>query len=203
MGIETADTHSFRVLTVGHSDHSLHHFLELLKLHLVEVIVDTRSYPYSKFAPQYNQESLRQSLRNAGFQYVDLGRELGGRPEGDEYYDSEGHVLYGKVADSNGFKAGIARLEEGIRKYRVALMCAEENPTSCHRRLLIGRVLLRHGTIIEHIRGAGCLQSETELSQKFNASQPQMNLFKEPVSSEWKSIPSVLRRKRASSFSAS
>lgn len=193
---------NLRVLTVGHSDHALAHFLYLLRLYSVEVIADTRSYPYSNFASQYDQKPLRRALRDVDIQYVYLGRELGGRPEGDQYYDSEGHVLYGKVADSDDFKAGIARLEEGIRKYRVALLCAEENPTGCHRRLLIGRVLLRHEIIIEHIRGDGCLQSETELSQQLNASQPQMNFFMEAEASEWKSIPSVLRKRRQSSSSA-
>jgi uncharacterized protein (DUF488 family) len=107
MGIEKPDRDDLRILTVGHSDHALEHFLSLLRLHSVDVVADTRSYPYSSFAPQYDQEPLRQALLNAGIQYVHLGRELGGRPEGDQYYDSEGHVLYGRVADSHQFKTGI------------------------------------------------------------------------------------------------
>jgi uncharacterized protein (DUF488 family) len=202
MQIQKPQRGNLRILTIGHSDHPLEHFLGLLKLHSVEVIADTRSYPYSNFAPQYDQEPLRGALVNAGFQYVHLGLELGGRPEGDQYYDSEGHVLYGKVAGSDQFKAGIVRLEQGIRKYNVALLCAEENPAHCHRRLLIGRVLLKDGIEIEHIRGDGRLQSETELSQQLNSTAPQMNLFKETEGSEWKSIPSVLRRRRQSSSSA-
>jgi uncharacterized protein (DUF488 family) len=202
MGIEKPRRDKLRILTVGHSDHPLEHFLSLLKLHSVDVIADTRSYPYSNFAPQYDQELLREALLNARFQYVHLGRELGGRPKGNQYYDLDGHVLYGKVADSDEFKTGIARLEQGIRKYHVALLCAEENPANCHRRLLIGRVLLRGGIAIEHIRGDGRLQSETELSQLLSASRPQMDLFKETEASEWKSIPSVLRKRRQSSSSA-
>jgi len=202
MEIENGHRDNLRILTVGHSDHTLEHFLNLLRLYSVEVIADTRSYPYSNFAPQYDQKPLRKALRDARVRYVHLGRELGGRPKGHQYYDLGGHVLYGKVADSGDFKAGIARLEKGIRKYRVALLCAEEDPTMCHRRLLIGRVLLRHGVEIEHIRGDGCLQSESELSQQLNGSQPQMNLFTEAEASEWKSIPSVLRKRRQSSSSA-
>jgi uncharacterized protein (DUF488 family) len=193
---------NLRVLTIGHSDHLLDHFLSLLRRYLVEVIADTRSYPYSNFAPQYDQEALRAALQTAGFQYVHLGRELGGRPEGDQFYDSEGHVLYGKVADSDFFRTGVSRLEQGVRKYNVALLCAEENPATCHRRLLIGRVLLRNGVEINHIRGDGRLQSELELSQQLDSLNPQMDLFKETEASEWKSIPSVLRRRRQSSSSA-
>jgi uncharacterized protein (DUF488 family) len=202
--METRDPqkNNLQILTIGHSDHPLQHFLGLLKCYSVDVIVDTRSYPYSNFAPQYDQRPLRAALQSAGFRYVHLGRELGGRPEGDEYYDPEGHVLYGKVANSDSFKAGVMRLEQGICKYNVVLLCSEENPMNCHRRLLIARVLLRDGIEIEHIRGDGRLQSETELSQQMDSNHPQMDLFRETEASEWKSIPSVLRKKRQSSSSA-
>jgi uncharacterized protein (DUF488 family) len=190
-----------RILTIGHSDHPLDHFLGLLRLYLVDVVADTRSYPYSNFAPQYDQEPLRKALKRARIKYVHLGRELGGRPESDQYYDSDGHVLYGRVAISDFFKAGLSRLEKGIKKYNVALLCSEENPATCHRRLLIGRVLLRDGIAIDHIRGDGRLQSEQELSQQMNPNNPQMDLFKETEASEWKSIPSVLRKRRQNSSS--
>lgn len=191
-----------RILTVGHSNHSLEHFLSLLKLHSVDVLVDTRSHPYSNFAPQYDQKELRKALSNAGFKYVNLGKELGGRPKGNQFYDSGGHVLYGKVAGTEQFKVGIARLERGVRKYNIALLCAEENPANCHRRLLVGHVLLKDGIEIEHIRGDGHLQSECELSQQLKSNRPQMNLFKETEVSEWKSIPSALRKRRQNSSSA-
>jgi uncharacterized protein (DUF488 family) len=194
---------NLRILTIGHSDHPLDHFLSLLKLHSADVVVDTRSYPYSNFAPQYDRQALRKALVEIGLRYVYMGRELGGRPQGDQYYDPEGHVLYGKVADSELFRAGLSRLEVGIRKHNVALLCAEENPTGCHRRLLIARVLLGDGIEVDHIRGDGRLQPESELSREVSASAPQMNLFRETEASEWKSIPSVLRKKRQSSSSAS
>lgn len=191
-----------RVLTIGHSDHPLAYFLQLLKLHSVEVVADTRSYPYSNFAPQYDQQGLKEALAKAGFQYVYLGRELGGRPQGDQYYDPQGHVLYAKVAASELFQEGIARLEQGLRAYKVALLCAEENPTNCHRRLLIARVLADHGIEAHHIRGDARLQSERELSDQLTAADPQMDLFQNIEVPEWKSIPSVSRKNRQNSSSA-
>ncbi len=190
-----------RILTVGHSDHPLEHFLHLLKLHSVEVVADTRSYPYSNFAPQYDQQPLKDGLAKSGFQYVYLGRELGGRPEGDQYYDPEGHVLYGKVAASESFRQGLERLEQGLRSYKVALLCAEENPANCHRRLLVVRVLSEHGIEADHIRGDGRLQSERELSEQLSSANPQMDLFKNTEVPEWKSIPSVSRKNRPNSSS--
>jgi uncharacterized protein (DUF488 family) len=95
-----------------------------------------------------------------------LGKELGGRPESSEFYDAEGFVLYSRIAESPLFLEGIERLITGITTYRVALMCGEENPANCHRRLLVGRVLAKRGVSVRHIRGDGTVQDEDELAQE-------------------------------------
>jgi uncharacterized protein (DUF488 family) len=188
-----------RLLTIGHSNHSMEHLLELLRLHSVQVVADVRSSPYSKYTTQFDREPLAEALRAAGFQYVYLGSELGGRPRGDQYYDAAGHVLYDKVVESPGFHEGVVRLEGGLRQYVVAALCAEENPAGCHRRLLVGRVLGERGVAVDHIRGDGRLQTEAELA----AADPQSNqlsLFDE-IEAPWKSVPSVSPKKRQSSSS--
>jgi uncharacterized protein (DUF488 family) len=185
-----------RILTIGHSNHSLEHFLSLLRCHSVQVIADVRSHPYSTYASVFDQEALTKSLGAAGFQYVYLGNELGGRPHGNAYYDTDGRVLYGKVAESSAFQAGLARLENGLRQSVVAALCAEEDPAGCHRRLLVGRVLTRRGVLVEHIRGDGRLQTEEQLEAA------QLSLFDGMETSAWKSIPSVSLKRRQSSSSA-
>ena len=188
-----------RLLTIGHSNHSMDRLLELLALHSVQVVADVRSSPYSKYTTQFDRESLVEALRAAGFQYVYLGGELGGRPRGDTYYDAAGHVLYDRVVESPGFQEGVARLESGLRQYVVAALCAEEDPAGCHRRLLVGRVLGERGIAVDHIRGDGRLQTEAELA----AGEPhsnQLSLFDE-IEAPWKSVPSVSPKKRQSSSS--
>lgn len=135
------------------------------------------------------------SLRTAGLQYVYLGNELGGRPRSNAYYDNDGRVLYGKVAESSAFQAGLARLENGLHQSLVAILCAEEDPASCHRRLLVSRVLATRGVTVEHIRGDGRLQAEEELQVA------QLGLF-DGMETTWKSIPSVSLKKRQNSSSA-
>lgn len=190
-----------RVLTNGHSNHSFEYFLELLKVSSVQVVADTRSYPYSDYANQFDREPLKQSLKQVGLRYVDLGPELGGRPKGDEFYDSKGHVFYDRVAATPKFPHGLTRLEKGIRKYKVAILCSEENPAACHRKLLVGRVLAERGFVVEHIRGDGRVQTDSELSAS-TSSHLQPDLFPEAKVEAWKSIPSVLRKRRQSSSSA-
>jgi len=180
--------------TVGHSNHSIDAWLALLGQHTIEVVVDTRSAPYSKFAPQYDQALLKKSVEAAGMRYLFLGAELGGRPANRDYYDAAGRVLYGRLRADARFEAGMARLETGIDRYRVALMCGEEDPAHCHRRLLIGRVLAERGHTMLHIRGDGSVETDAEVAEK--AGKPlvdaQPALFAELDEDQWRSTASVL-----------
>ena len=81
------------LLTIGHSNHPIETFLALLANHRVEAVVDTRSHPRSQYSPHYNQETLRHTLQEKGIQYLYMGKELGGRPAGGEFYDTDGRVF--------------------------------------------------------------------------------------------------------------
>jgi uncharacterized protein (DUF488 family) len=161
-----------------------------LEGHRVEVLVDTRSRPYSTHAPHFNIEDLKITLSGCGIGYLFLGLELGGRPAGEEFYDTQGRVDYRRVERSRAFLDGIHRLEREILDRRVALLCSEEDPTGCHRRLLVGRVLSERGVVVRHIRGDGDVQTEGE------AVSYQPTLFPEVEVSVRKSIRSVSRRRR-------
>ena len=67
--------------------------------------------------------------------------------------------MYSRVAESPLFLKGIEHLEEVGKASRVAIMCSEEDPTACHRHLLIGRVLAQQGINLLHIRGDGHIQT--------------------------------------------
>jgi uncharacterized protein (DUF488 family) len=189
------------MLTVGHSNHSIERLLDLLKSRGVEVVADVRSQPYSKYSPQFDSQDLASSLAASGIKYVFLGKELGGRPADRSFYDRDGRVLYSLVAKSPVFQSGVEKLLAESRRRRVAMLCAEENPSMCHRRLLVTRVLRERGVEVEHIRGDGSLQSEAELLAEEAGSQ--MILFEDAQVREWRSIPSVLPKKLRSSSSVS
>jgi len=185
------------VFTVGHSNVALETFLALLKQHAIEVLVDVRSEPYSKYVPHFNGASLKEAVTNAGIKYLYIGRELGGRPREPEFYDPDGYVRYDLLAVSPQFKQGIERLQRGVKSYRVAVMCNEENPAECHRRLLVGRVLAEKGIQVLHIRGDGRLQSEDDLLAEERKRAPdelqQELAFVVREKPEWKSTRSVSR----------
>jgi uncharacterized protein (DUF488 family) len=169
--------------------------MDLLRGQRIDVLVDIRSQPYSRYAPQFNSAALKEALVLRGVRYLVMGRELGGRPDGAEFYDAQGHVVYSQVEQAPFFLEGIARLETGMQKYRVALMCSEEDPAHCHRHLLVARVLVARGVPVQHIRGDGRLQTETDLAAaQARAALPegQMPLFDLEETTVWKSTRSVL-----------
>jgi uncharacterized protein (DUF488 family) len=180
--------------TVGHSNQSLEGFHQLLVAQRIQVLVDVRSYPYSRFAPHFNREDLALSLRARGIHYGYFGEELGGRPAKDEQYDEEGHALYGPMAQEPQFREAIDRLLSGAHEHRIALMCSEADPRSCHRRLLVGKVLTERGAEIRHILRDGSVQVEHEVSI---CQHGQGALFgtEEAV---WRSTQSVSHRRRLS-----
>jgi uncharacterized protein (DUF488 family) len=183
------------IFTIGHSIHSLEKLISLLSANRVEVLVDIRSEPYSRKVPHFNKDNLEKEIKKSGLKYLFLGKELGGRPTKRQFYDREGFVLYSKIADSPDFMCGLERVLNGIEKFRVALMCSEENPANCHRRLLVGRVLASGGVEVFHIRADGSIQSEEQIQSdqyKRNGDMNQQSLFVSEEPSEWKSTQSVL-----------
>lgn len=193
------------IFSIGHSNQSVEAFLSLLQQHQIQVLVDVRSSPYSRYVPHFNGTPLAVAVRQAGIKYISMGKELGGRPDGDEFYDVDGHVLYNRVAEASFFLGGIKRLKEGGRTYRVAIMCSEEDPTDCHRHLLIGRVLTEQGIELLHIRGDGHMQTESELAPPKETLAYAQSLWGEELSEQkegtWRSIRPVSPKKQPPSSS--
>ena len=185
------------VWTVGHSNHPLDRFLGLLRACQIAVVADVRSEPYSRYAQQFSQSPLSRALADAGLSYLFLGRELGGRPPEAELYDAEGHVLYGALAETPRFGEGLSRLCGVACEQRVAMMCSEEDPSQCHRRLLVTRAMLAAdpAASVLHIRGDGTVVGEMDLAHAIQGAR-QLGLFEEEVT--WRSArsasPSTLLR---------
>jgi uncharacterized protein (DUF488 family) len=156
------------VYTIGHSNHTIEKFLELLRMHSVDAIADVRSHPYSRFNPQFSLKRLSASLEEAGVAYLFLGRELGARSD-DPAVVVDGKVDYGRLAKTLRFQDGLARVAVAARQARVALMCAEKDPLECHRAILVCPELAARGVGSQHIREDGLLESRAELETRLLA----------------------------------
>lgn len=158
------------LFSIGHSNANIDVFLGLLRQHHIDLLVDARSNPYSRYNPHFNREPLHQSLRECGIEYVFLGNRIGGKPEAEALYFQTGKVDYARLAETTFFLAGIERLIEWGQTRRIAFMCAEADYKHCHRYWLITRALVRRGIEVQHILHSGeVVKSETA---EFESRQP-------------------------------
>lgn len=146
------------IFTVGHSAHEVARFVDLLAQHGVEAVADVRSMPYSRRHPQFNRETLQESLKASGIAYVFLGKELGARSTDPDCYEN-GRVRFRKLAATSLFQSGIKRVLEGSEQMRIALMCAEKDPLNCHRTILVARELVALGSKVNHILADGEIET--------------------------------------------
>jgi uncharacterized protein (DUF488 family) len=153
------------ILTIGHSNHEVAQFIDLLVQHEITAVADVRSSPHSGRFPQYCQSALRASLRQAGIAYVFLGDALGGRPA-PSLLTPEGYADYPRMSQKAIFLEGLGRLRRGADIYNLAVMCAEADPADCHRALLIGRQFAACGLPVEHIHRDGSVESHTRLESR-------------------------------------
>jgi uncharacterized protein (DUF488 family) len=145
------------VYTIGHSNGTAEHLVDMLDEHHITAVADVRSRPYSRFNPQFNREPLASVLKNSGREYVFLGQELGARSEDPTCY-RDGRAQYALIAKTPLFERGIERLMAGMENFRVAILCAEKEPLGCHRSILIARYLHERGILVRHILEDGSLE---------------------------------------------
>ncbi|NES82203.1 MAG: DUF488 domain-containing protein [Moorea sp. SIO2B7] len=157
---------SKQLFTIGHSNLTIEDFITLLQQHNITAVADVRSHPYSRYLPHFNKDALKTVLLNVGIKYVFLGKELGARPTDLSCY-SNGKALYERIAATELFPQGIQRLVKGLENHKIALMCAEKDPITCHRTILVCHKLRQFDEIeINHILNDGSLESHQHLEDR-------------------------------------
>jgi uncharacterized protein (DUF488 family) len=151
------------IFTIGHSNHAIERFLELLKHHGIEELADIRRFPGSRKHPHFNREQLQQTLDAQGIRYRWL-ETLGGRRKAASSGTSENlawrNASFRNYADymaSEEFRQGAETLVQAASARRTAMMCAEGLWWQCHRRL-VSDFLLAQGVEVEHIMPNGELK---------------------------------------------
>jgi uncharacterized protein (DUF488 family) len=147
--------------TIGHSTRPADLFIGLLRMHGIVALADVRSVPRSRHNPQFDREALAASLEALGIGYVHLPA-LGGmrRPRPDSVnlgLRSAGLRGYADHMQTDEFRRGLERLEALAGAGATAIMCAEAEPSRCHRALLSDALVAR-GWRVLHIRGDGAME---------------------------------------------
>lgn len=140
--------------TIGHSTRAIEDFIALLRRHGVKHVVDVRTVPRSRTNPQFNRDTLPETLAAAGIGYTHA-KELGGlrHPRRDSMNTGwrngsfRGYADYMQTAE---FEAALEVLIGIASVEPAAIMCAEAVSWRCHRSLIADALSVR-GIRVEHI----------------------------------------------------
>lgn len=162
------------IFTIGHGGRTADQFLALLEQHHIGYLIDVRSVPFSKYQPEFNQDSIEPLATAKGIQYLAMGDSLGGRPKDPTCY-LDGAVDYELCRTKDWFQKGIARLKNAASGgHRVALLCSELRPEMCHRTKLIGRELTLQGSQVVHIDETDALAEQGAVLARITGGQAQL-----------------------------
>ncbi len=158
----------FNLYSIGYATKPIQTFIAQLQQYKIQAVADVRSVPYSKAFYDYHREALAETLKKNSIHYVYLGEELGPRSKVDAHYDQCGQVQFDRLAQSELYQQGVARLQTGLGKgMNIALMCAEKDPADCHRSLLIGYDLKRKlGLELAHITHDGNIETQQQMENR-------------------------------------
>jgi uncharacterized protein (DUF488 family) len=142
------------VYTIGHSTRSFEALVALLRAHAIERLIDIRKIPYSRYNPQFNREEMERAMPPTGILYEHL-EALGGKRPPPEVVErakscSERSRGFAAYMQTDAFRHGVDRVIALAASERIALMCAEADPSHCHR-FWVADALVARGISVRHI----------------------------------------------------
>jgi len=141
------------LFSIGHSNKSIEDFIAKLKEYEITDLIDARTYPTSKYNPQYKKEPFKYKIEQAGIRYHWRGRNIGGMA---------GNVLFEETIE----KILKATTNKGRK---LCLVCSEGIPEECHRKNTIEPVVEKLDGKMEHIRWLSKAES-VKIEEQMNQS---------------------------------
>lgn len=145
--------------TIGHSTRTQDDLTTALQAHEIKTLVDIRAFPMSRRLPQFNRDSLEQTLPAAGIRYVWM-KQLGGyrkkvlQESPNIALRNQSFRNYADYMLTPDFDAAMSELIGLADESRTCYMCAERVYFRCHR-MLVSDWLVAHGHQVLHIDGTG------------------------------------------------
>ncbi|MEO0122834.1 MAG: DUF488 domain-containing protein [candidate division WOR-3 bacterium] len=127
------------IYTLGTGTRGIKNFFKIIKNKNIDIIVDVRRFPTSKFE-EFKKKHLERICNEEGIVYLYFGNELGGFRKG-------GYEGYMKTDE---FTRGIDEIVKISYDKTICIICAETLPWKCHRRF-IAKKLMEIGYEVIHI----------------------------------------------------
>ena len=139
------------IYTVGYGNKPVQDFIQVLQKHQIDLLVDVRSTPFSRWKPSYNTKTFKLTLNEQGIEYKFLGNKIGGLPKNKSLYTDD-LPDYDKMRTTTVYQDGLKELEAIIDSgIKAVIMCAEFDHKQCHRDQLISQNLIKDGYKVKHI----------------------------------------------------
>ena len=159
------------VFTIGYGGRETDEFIAILNDYQIDTVVDVRSQPYSRYAPDFCKERLSAILNRSGIEYQFMGNSLGGRPNDSQCYTYSPQRKK-KLLDANKcetrefYQQGISQLKRAVSTgRRIVIMCSELEPHECHRGYVLGKTLDGDEIAVNHIGKYGELLSQSQIRE--------------------------------------
>lgn len=123
-----------KIYTIGHSVRAISEFLDKMQEYQIDILVDIRTYPRSRYQPQYNQKALTDTLSSVGVFYIYKGKNLGGKEENIDYEETIDELVDIVVGGE-----------------RVCVMCSEGDYKKCHRSAMLEPSFRQREIEVEHL----------------------------------------------------
>ena len=172
------------LFTIGYSAFMIEDFIAVLKRYGINVVIDVRSQPYSSKYSYYNKDNIEVTLKGKGIYYRNYSKEFGARQTDLRYFSPEGYLDFELFSESQDFMHGFDKLKDSLAQgYTIALMCAEKNPATCHRSIIVSRAFYNKGYKVSHILAGGDIEGqndiELQLLEKYFPDRQQLTLLGE------------------------
>lgn len=186
-----------QLFTIGYSGYKdVEDFISELKDHEIQILIDVRSSPYSAYYECYNKEPLSRKLKENGIFYKNFARQFGARQDQPAFYRN-GRLDFELFAKSEQFLEGVQAVEQSTAN--IVFMCAEKEPSTCHRTILVARAFHDQGHEVLHIKPGGTMLTQADIEQElldeYFPDRAQASLFEPSEKSEEEYITDAYRRR--------
>lgn len=142
------------VFTIGHSTHPTREFIKILKAYDIEMLVDIRHYPGSRYCPQFGKARLRRNLTRNKIEYhhlVDLGgrRRVNKESHLNDGWRSPQFRGYADYMQTDEFHTALRELMVLAKEKVIAIMCSEAVPWRCHRSMVGDALIANNFKVVD------------------------------------------------------
>lgn len=174
------------IFTIGYTAFQLEGFFSILKKYDINSVIDVRSSPFSKFHSEYNTDKLSEELKKRGFAYRNYKNEFGARQLEIKYYP-HGYMDFSLFVKSDAFRSGMGKIMNASNMdYRFVLMCAEKEPVTCHRVIMVAREFYKEGYTVKNLLANGEFYTQEDIEHQlvdmYYPDRNQLTLFDEQLS---------------------